>query len=126
MPHIAGTQPAAAGFLFRGFFLPQIFNFGLLTDRSEDDFTGFTGGQSLPVVIRNNLHLHQTVKGLTKRTDRPDSGRLMRKPAFTAPYHSWIITPKRFSKSSQIARGVPALRTRRTGLSASSGFGGSL
>ena len=47
-------------------------------------------------------------------------------PPSTAPYHSRMSTPKRFSKDSQIANGMPALVTIRTGLSTSSGLEGSL
>jgi hypothetical protein len=47
-------------------------------------------------------------------------------PPSTAPYHSSTSTPKRFSNDCQIASGIPALVTILTGLSASSGLGGSL
>ena len=40
-------------------------------------------------------------------------------PPSTAPYHSKTFTLKRFSNEAQIAAGIPALHTIRTGLSAS-------
>jgi hypothetical protein len=63
--------------------------------------------------------------GRPKEPSGPSPIGLKATPPSTAPYHSRIATPKRRSKSSQSARGMPAETTKRTGWLRSSGRGGS-
>jgi len=63
---------------------------------------------------------------LPKDPTGPSPTGLKATPPSTAAYHSKICTSKRLAKDSQIAAGMPALTTKRTGLSESPSRAGSL